>query len=445
MNSLRPWNLFGKTMYAAHAQGAGSNLVLQLSKARAKQQAQETDLSSPFLRNFFYLLAPSSVFWAWLLFTRWRYGDADRLRALEDKPGGVILLDLLAWRITAHLGPYQVPNFCHAKMHEESLKMLQESVMLDQERMRALSRLGQLSQRHLAAQSLAPLGAEAGPGAPLEAIRPLLFDAFYQASESARAPGSSTESHKAQATKIILDVVSACAPEERQVPPWVLSGLVRARGAPWQSGAQGEEVRATVLVQLLRTPANAQTAASLPEVCEYLARPGLKRKEDTAWPLKAYLMSGETHDILRRGARLVAKQRPGAVEPQLKRDRDTPNLQIKRDVRNAWSTILLTAGWAAMQHFSGVYTIQATLQMAAGVAGALGGTVVLETLWRLEELAIESEWYWKDPFGTVPASAVMVLANCGALAWAVRHSCIVPFLICRLFKDDYFDAHRTFE
>eukprot|EP00913_Durusdinium_trenchii_P034228 g32033.t1 len=98
-----------------------------------------------------------------------------------------------------------------------------------------------------------------------------------------------------------------------------------------------------------------------------------------------------------------------------------------------------------MQHFSGVYTIQATLQMAAGVAGALGGTVVLETLWRLEELAIESEWYWKDPFGTVPASAVMVLANCGALAWAVRHSCIVPFLICRLFKDDYFDAHRTFD
>ena len=28
-------------------------------------------------------------------------------------------------------------------------------------------------------------------------------------------------------------------PQERHVPPWVLSGIVKAGGAPWQSGAQG--------------------------------------------------------------------------------------------------------------------------------------------------------------------------------------------------------------
>ena len=83
------------------------------------------------------------------------------------------------------------------------------------------------------------------------------------------------------------------------------------------------------------------------------------------------------------------------------------------------------------------------------------GTTVLEVLWRLEELVIESEWYWEDMpqvslwyflvgtrhyeefrdqfwvrsfskstamfdqdgFRSVPVSAAMVLANCTSLAW----------------------------
>lgn len=55
----------------------------------------------------------------------------------------------------------------------------------------------------------------------------------------------------------------------------------------FKSKSPGEELRATVLLQLLRTPSNASAAGKLPEVCDYLARPGLKRKEDTVWPLKA--------------------------------------------------------------------------------------------------------------------------------------------------------------
>eukprot|EP00434_Breviolum_minutum_P035873 symbB.v1.2.031771.t1/scaffold3680.1/size54306/1 len=315
---------------------------------------------------------------------------------------------------------------------------------------------------------------------PLLAIEPLLVDAFLQDSKAPnepprKTPGESTESHRALAAKIILDVVSA----DRTVPLWVLKGVIKATGAPWQSGAQGEELRATLLLQLLRNSGNAEAAAASPEVCQYLSRPGLKKKEDTAWPVKAwkglykalvyehsnfntfngglflccprkaYLLSGETHDLLRRGARLVGKHRAEAIEPQPKRERDTPSLQIKRDLRNLWTTILLTAGWAAMQHFSGAgvsrIPTQATLQLAAGIAGALAGTTVLESLWRLEEMLIESEYYWEDVYGTVPASMAMMLANCISLAWAARFSCIVPFVFCRLFKDDYLDAHRTFE
>ena len=85
--------------------------------------------------------------------------------------------------------------------------------------------------------------------------------------------------------------------------------------------------------------------------------------------------------------------------------------------------------------------MQAMLQMASAVASALAGTGLLEALWRLEEQMIEAEWYWQDGLA---ASGLMVLANCCALAWAGRFSCIVPFLICRLFKDDYLDAHRSF-
>ena len=59
----------------------------------------------------------------------------------------------------------------------------------------------------------------------------------------------------------------------------------------------GEELRATVLLQLLRTPSNALAAGQLPEVCDYLARPGLKRKEDTLWPLKALKSRGKCMKI----------------------------------------------------------------------------------------------------------------------------------------------------
>lgn len=40
---------------------------------------------------------------------RWWYSDAERLRALEQKPGGAIFLDFLARPLLAHFGPYQAP------------------------------------------------------------------------------------------------------------------------------------------------------------------------------------------------------------------------------------------------------------------------------------------------------------------------------------------------
>jgi len=202
-----------------------------------------------------------------------------------------MLLDLLAWRVTAHLGPYQVPNFTNAKMHEPPLEMLKESVLLDHERARALNRLGQLTQRRVAALSLAAIGEESSQGSALRAIETLLFEAFYEDDASAmKAPGTSTDSHRAAAAKIILDVVAACPPEERTVPAWVLSGLVAAKGIPWEDGVQGAELRSTLLLQLLRTDSNALAAGRLPEVCKYLSQPGFKMKEDTVWPLKAYLL-----------------------------------------------------------------------------------------------------------------------------------------------------------
>lgn len=45
--------------------------------------------------------------WALLAIARWRYADTSRLKELEKRPGGAIVMDLLLWRLTAHLGPYQ--------------------------------------------------------------------------------------------------------------------------------------------------------------------------------------------------------------------------------------------------------------------------------------------------------------------------------------------------
>ncbi|CAE8607335.1 unnamed protein product [Polarella glacialis] len=448
--AMRPWNVFKKTMYVVSAQGEGASnslLAAQLSQARARLQEQEASrFSSPFRRNLALLLGPSAAVWLLLLGSRWRYADEERLKSLESQSGGAMLLDLLAWRFLAHLGPYQIPNFSRAKLHEDPLKMLQEPVLLDHERVRALNRLEQLSQRRMAVQFLAPAGEQPSPGSPLRAIEPLLFDTFYTDEASAtKTAGTSSDSHRAASARIILDVVTASEPEDRSVPPWVLSGLVAVKGLPWEVGPQGSELRSTLLLQLLRTPSNSMAAATLPDVCKYLAHTGFKKKEETVWPLKAYLLSGENPDLLRKGARLVNKQVPDAVEPALRRERDTPSLQIKRDLRGFWTTGLMTAGWAIFRGWTAIFTIQANLQLAAGTCGALAGMAVLETLWRTEEQVIQSQWYWEDSYGTIPASAAMVLVNCTTLAWAARLGCIPPFLFSRFVKDGYMDTYRTFD
>merc|ERR1712226_1189693 len=116
-----------------------------------------------------------------------------------------------------------------------------------------------------------------------------------------------------------------------------------------------EEMRIVLLLLLLQTPSNCEAAAQCSEICAFFQQPGFKMKEDTFWPLKAYLLSGETPDLLRRGARLINKQSPNAIDVVTARSkRDTPSLQTKHDLRNFWTTALLTGTWAAFRAWPGV-------------------------------------------------------------------------------------------
>ncbi|CAK0814474.1 unnamed protein product [Prorocentrum cordatum] len=308
--ALRPWNVFKKTYYVSHAGGASLPVASQLSLARARLQTEEAGaggIGGSFVGRLGLLLPPAAAMWLLLLAARWRYQDPEKMRALDasSSVGGSVLRDFLGWRVAAHLGPYQVPNLVRARLHQEPLQTLRQPLLLDHERSRALARLEQLSQRRLAAQSLAPLGG----------LEPLFLDALALPGPARGTAPGSTESHRAAALRVVLDVVGALPPEGREVPPWVLSGLVAAGGEPWGT-AQGQELQATLLCQLLRSAANCRAAAALPEVLAYLSQPGMKRKEETWWPVKAYLLSGETPDLLRRGLRLVARECPDAVVVQ---------------------------------------------------------------------------------------------------------------------------------
>uniref|UniRef100_A0A7S0AS16 Uncharacterized protein n=1 Tax=Pyrodinium bahamense TaxID=73915 RepID=A0A7S0AS16_9DINO len=306
-----------------------------------------------------------------------------------------------------------------------------------------------MTQRRAAVAGLAPPSEASGEmynNKALQAIEPLLVEAFSEQPETLReAANSASASQQTAVARIILDVVAATLPDDRAVPPWVLSGVVSARGMPWDAGPQGEELRAALLCQLLRTPANCEAAASLPQVCRYLQQPGMKVKEDTVWPIKAYLLSGETPDLLRLGSRLVSRQCPNALEVRQRYKRDTPSLETKRDLRNAWTTVLITSGWAAFRAWRGVLDVPAVLAMARASAGALAGMSVLEGLWRAEEHVIQSAWYYKDSRAMVSCSAGMCLLHCLVWAWAFQFSVGVPFLFCRVVKDDFMDAYRSFE
>jgi hypothetical protein len=353
-----------------------------------------------------------------------------------------MVLDVLSSRIAAHLGPYQVPNLVTARMHEEPIRTLAEPLLLDHERTRALARLEQLSMRTLAAQRMTPLGEEGGSS--LRALEPLFLDFLAGAPlDVADRALSASASHNTTALRIFFDVVCATPPEERTVDPQVLHGLVTARGQPWDSGPQAEEVRVALLLLLLQSPDNCRAAASLPELCAFVQQPGFKQKEDTFLPLKSYLLSGETPDLLRRCVRLINKHCPGTIEaPPPRARRDTPSLQLKHDMRNFWTTALLTGSWASFCAWRGVANASALLALAKSVAAALGGVFVVESLWRGEEWMIQSARYFEDPAVMFAGSAGMCLVNSVVWSWAFRSAVAVPFIVCRVIKDDLMDAYR---
>eukprot|EP00929_Paragymnodinium_shiwhaense_P101417 TRINITY_DN64515_c0_g1_i1.p1 TRINITY_DN64515_c0_g1~~TRINITY_DN64515_c0_g1_i1.p1 ORF type:complete len:501 (-),score=120.67 TRINITY_DN64515_c0_g1_i1:65-1519(-) len=483
MSRIRPWNIFKKTLYAGHGAegGAGSGslqLPAQISLARARLREDADAEVSSFTANLTWLLPPAAALWLLLCAARWHGSDAERLKALEKKGGGPILLDFLGCRLASHLGPYQLPNFVQARLYEEPLRRLREPLLLDHERSASLSRLEQMTQRRLAALQLtlpppeAAAAAAASSGAAgadlhpaVAAIEPLLRTIFAapakqdagsssssQTGDQAAAAASAMEAsmlgsstHRTVETRIVFDVLGALAPEERVVPSWVLSGLVQSTQSPWSYGARGDEVRANMLVQLLASSENCKRAVQLPEVCEYLQRIGTKVQEETNWPLKSYLLSGETPDLLRRGALLVCRQCPNALAVQPRRPRDTPSLQVKHDLRNLWTTTLVTLGWAGLRAWRGQLDANSIIAMAKACGGALAGMGLLETVWRAEEAVIQSPWYFESGGASMlGASAGMAALNCVVGAWAFRYATFIPFVACRV-KDEVTDAYRHFD
>lgn len=444
--ALRPWNVFQKTLYSARADGGHLAVTARISLARAhlKERGQQTEEGASFLGIFSILLPSSIAVWVLLWAARQRYSDEERLKALEGRAGGSMLLDVLSSRFAAHLGPYQVPNFVNARLHEEPLRTLREPLLLDHERTRALSRLEQLSMRRVSAQAIAPPGED---GSALQAIEPVFVDLLASAPQgSPDASLVAANSHQAAALRIVFDILCATPPEQRTVESWVLSGLVMAQGPPWDAGPQSEETRVALLLLLLQSPENCKLAASLREVCTFVQQLGFKQKEDTLWPLKAYLLSGETPDLLRKCVRMINKHSPGAIEaPPPKARRDTPSLQLKHDLRNYWTTALLTGSWASFCAWRGTASVSALLALGQSVGGALGGIFVLESIWRMQEWLIQSTRYFEEPSVMYSGSAAMCLLNCVAWSWAFRAPVFLPFVICRVLKDDFMDAYRVFE
>lgn len=436
-------------MFATKPEAASGHLTvadrISAARANAKEGNVEPDKYAAFIQHLTIIVPSSVALWLLLFLARWRYSDKERLTALSDKPGGSLLLHILGSRILSHFGPYQIPNFTSARLHEKPLQLLEQPLLLDHERSVALQCLEQLSMRRLAAQQFAPPGETASANSPLRSLEPLYLELFANPSTSSDVPASSA-SHKAAALRIVFDVVSATPAEDRAVPAWVLEGFVMARGSPWNLGPQMEECRLALLLLLLQSPQNCELAATMPTVCSFFQQTGFKQKEDTLLPLKAYLLSGETPDLLRRGARLINKQCPDSIEvltPRVKRD--TPSLQTKHDLRNMWTTVILTGSWAAFRAWRGVADVAALLAIARSCGAALGGMFVLESIWRIEEWIIQSEWYFKESTWMHAGSAGMCLINCLSFSWAFRYSCLVPFVGTRFVKDEFLDAYRVYE
>lgn len=430
--ALRPWNVFKTTVYVAKTTGGRVPVISRINRARAQVAYDSHPEHIPFEKVFVAFALPSAVTWMLLCASWWRYSDPERLRTVEAKSSGLIILDVLGGRVTSHLGPPQTPNLARASMHERALQSLRDPLLLDHERLHALFRLEQLSQRTLGASSLTGNGG-------LEVLEPL----FLELLSKEKGDMTRTTSQRLTCLRILLNVVCAAPCEKREVPGWVLSGLVSLRGEPFDSPLQ-EEVRATLLVLLLDAPANCKLAAELPEVLEYFSR-GFKKKEDTPWPLKAYLLSGETTDLVRKGARLIARQCPGAIALPQKYDRETPSLQMKYDLRNMWTTTMLTVAWGAFRGWSGFFTVPSMFRMVRSAAGALGGVAVLESLWRAQEFMIDASWYCEECRVMLPCSAAMCVVNSAAWAWAfTRTAAMAPFTFCIFVKDDLSDSYRSF-
>mmetsp|Transcript_9245 Transcript_9245/g.20655 ORF Transcript_9245/g.20655 Transcript_9245/m.20655 type:complete len:446 (-) Transcript_9245:36-1373(-) len=442
--ALRPWNVFQKTSYVVRSDAGHVPISSMITLARAKGQRLGAEQETTFGQLFAVILPASAVAWTALFITRWRYSDGERLRVIEGKQGGAIWVDMLACRALSHFGPYQAPNLMKAKLYEGPLQSLEEPLLLDHERSRVLQRLEQITQRRVAALSLLldEGGTSSRSGMPLLRIESILRDVLKAHGSMAlvRSP-----SHLEASLRIVLDCICALPAENRAVPDWVLTHLVTSSGEPWDTlGPQGEEIRATMMLQLLQCEANSAAAAKLPTVITYLSTPGIRLKADTLWPLKAYLLSGETSDLLRRAARLVVKQDPNAMELPPRCTRDTPNLQFKHDSRNLWTTVLGAFLWAASRSWRGVIDMKAILELTGAGAGGVGAILVVEGFWRAEELIIQTQKYFDDTLTMYAVSAGMCLEHSIVWSWAFRYPVLVPFLFVRLVKDNFLDSYRSF-
>jgi len=437
-----------KAKAAVVAESSGPTYADKLSEARERLQVKAEQEEWNFKSRSLVVLPLSTAAWLALFGTYYYYSDASRVKDLEGGPGGTLVIDALGWRSLAHFGPYQMPNLVQARLHEKPLELLREDELKDVRRAWAVNRLGMLTQRREPAKAVVEMERDLSK-LPLEALFRSVFDEPEEGWGGRTAGGDAlglASGIQEDAAKSCLDIISALPPEDRAVPSWVLSGLVCSRARPWTDGPQGEEWRTSVLLQLLRTPSNCEKAAKLPEVMAFVQRPGMKMKADTIFPLRAYLMSGETPDLLRLCSRLIAKTVPEAFSdpPDKKAPRDTPSLQAKHDIRAAWTSMLLTVTYAALRSWPGAFDMPALTTVVVASGCALLAEGALEVLWLGQELMIESEWYYEERSKMLLASFIMSSVNAIAWAAAFQYYAMVPFFASRFVKDDFLDVYRSY-
>ena len=352
------------------------------------------------------------------------------------------------WRVLAHLGPYHIPRLVESGEWRRSLETLGRAIeleLLESEIAQLLTDIEVVSQRRIAVRRIVK-----------DYGGMKIFTPIFSNLASPPPPGTNRkgQSHFEANLRVALDVVSATAAVDRELPVDVIERILTNNSECWESDSNEEarrfrEYRCVLLLKLLQNDRNRMAAKQSRIIREFISKeqPAASHQAYPALPFMPLLYQFKTEKLGFEHSDIVRKLE-SMLEIESGNENNIPRkslkLEYKVDFLNFEKLAYLTICYASLRVVPMIseYSWQVVSRAMALVGRSVLGASLLETWYRGQEHVIQSA-PWYDAKNKFVASGYMAVTNVvfGAIILRYFPFCGVPWLLMRA-RDSFSDSFR---